>query len=227
MGWDKMRSLNGCRVMSPILVFTDAEICDIVCQQDADIQDDIDSDDEDDNKNSYPVTRSEAAHYFEQCMLWLEHQPEASTYNIHANLSHYSILGAILSHGFMSCGFLPIQLSFPVIANTLLGCDVVIPDGIIIESFIDFISSYESSIFHQALKYQGATFPSKLQESLMREGWVAAKQQTTIHFGKIFQYRNCMVFIKLSLTNLSSIVSPFLMSWMLINQEFFSIQRHL
>ena len=85
----------------------------------------------------------------------------------HANLSHYSILGAILSHGFMSCGFLPIQLSFPVIANTLLGCDVVIPDGIIIESFIDFISSYESSIFHQALKYQGATFPPELQESLM------------------------------------------------------------
>ena len=102
-------------------------------------QDDIDSDDEDD-KNSYPVTRSEAAHYFEQCMLWL-----------------------------------PIQLSFPVIANTLLGCDVVIPDGIIIESFIDFISSYESSIFHQALKYQGATFPHKLQESLMREGWVAER----------------------------------------------------
>ena len=29
-----------------------------------------------------PVSHSEAAHYFEQCRLWLEHQPEAFVYNV-------------------------------------------------------------------------------------------------------------------------------------------------
>ena len=88
----------------------------------------------------------------------------------HTDIPHYEVLGSILSHGFMACGFLPIRLSFPVIAHTLLGCDVAIPDSIIVESFVDFVSVYESTVFHDALKmsYESeSTFPPRMQESLV------------------------------------------------------------
>ena len=44
----------------------------------------------------------------------------------HCDISRYSVLGAILAHGFMSSGVLPNRLAFPVIAFTLLGSDVII-----------------------------------------------------------------------------------------------------
>ena len=87
----------------------------------------------------------------------------------HTDIHHYNVLGSILSHGFMACGFLPIRLSFPVIAYTLLGCKVTIPDSIIIESFIDFVSVYENTVFRDALKLSkkgSSTFPPQMLESL-------------------------------------------------------------
>ena len=39
----------------------------------------------------------------------------------HADPTYYKVLGAILSHGFMSTGFLPNRLAFPVIAHVLIG----------------------------------------------------------------------------------------------------------
>ena len=35
---------------------------------------------------------------------------------LYANLAHYTVLGSILAHGFMVCGFLPVRLSFPTLA---------------------------------------------------------------------------------------------------------------
>ena len=40
----------------------------------------------------------------------------------HTDIPHYEVLGSILSHGFMACGFLPIRLSFPVIAHAATNC---------------------------------------------------------------------------------------------------------
>ena len=88
----------------------------------------------------------------------------------HTDLSHYVVLGSILAHGFMSSGFLPNRLAFPVLAHTLLGCDISIPDAIIIESFIDFVSTYENSIFREALmssQNKEAAFTPQLAESLL------------------------------------------------------------
>ncbi len=36
---------------------------------------------EEEEEEKCPVTHSEAAHMFEQCLTWLEHQPEANQYN--------------------------------------------------------------------------------------------------------------------------------------------------
>ncbi len=88
----------------------------------------------------------------------------------HADMSHYRVLGSILAHGFMSCGLLPNRLAFPVVACTLLGCDVVIQDAILIDSFVDYVSSYESSVFREALqvsKGSEATFTPVLGESVL------------------------------------------------------------
>ena len=88
----------------------------------------------------------------------------------HADMSHYRVLGSILAHGFISCGLLPNRLAFPVVACTLLGCDVVIPDAILIDSFVDYVSSYESSVFREALqvsKGSEATFTPVLGESVL------------------------------------------------------------
>ena len=34
----------------------------------------------------------------------------------HAILVHYTVLGSIVTHGFMVCGFLHVHLSFPTLA---------------------------------------------------------------------------------------------------------------
>ena len=67
------------------------------------------------------------------------------------DMTDFRILGTILSHGFMSCGFLPVRIAFPVIAAVLLGPDIQIADNILIESFCDFLASYESSKLQEAV----------------------------------------------------------------------------
>ena len=60
-------------------------------------------------------------------------------------------LGTILSHSFMSCGFMPIRIAFPVIASVLLGPEVDIPNSIVFESFVDFLSCHDSAKVKDAL----------------------------------------------------------------------------
>ena len=63
---------------------------------------------------------------------------------VHPNtqLGTFSILGTVLSHGFMVSGFLPIRIAFPSLAMVFCGTDVVIPDVILIESVIDYIACH-------------------------------------------------------------------------------------
>ena len=51
----------------------------------------------------------------------------------------------------MVCGFLPVRLAFPVVAAVLLGPDVVIPDNILMESFIDYLACHESEVLRNAV----------------------------------------------------------------------------
>ena len=68
------------------------------------------------------------------------------------NMAVLRLLGTILSHGFMVCGFLPIRIAFPVVAALLFGPETELPDSIIVDSFIDYLASYESSLISQALR---------------------------------------------------------------------------
>jgi len=55
-------------------------------------------------------------------------------------LTWQSVLGTVLSYGFVVSGFLPIRLTFPVVASTVHGPMVAIPDTII-QSFANYLSS--------------------------------------------------------------------------------------
>ena len=97
----------------------------------------------------------------------------ASTYvpsiHPHKDISQYKILGAILSHGYMSCGFLSVRVAFPVIAHVLLGMDVQIPVNISIDAFKDYVSTYESTVIRDALEASQSegNFSPDLENSIL------------------------------------------------------------
>lgn len=72
------------------------------------------------------------------------------------DMSKFPILGTILSHGYMACGMLSVRIAFPVLAFCLFGPTVKITDGIIIESFVDHLVSYEGGILKQAFDVAGS-----------------------------------------------------------------------
>ena len=85
---------------------------------------------------------------------------------VHGNseISAFSTLGIILVHGFFVCNFPPVRLAFPVIASVVCGTKVHIPDKILLESLIDFVSEHDGTILREAVGYQSdSTFPTNLR----------------------------------------------------------------
>ena len=83
-------------------------------------------------------------------------------------MSTFSILGTILSHGFMVCGFLPIRIAFPVIA-VLRGPSVTNPDPILLDSSVNYVSTHESLYIGQAITHvkQFTSFPQEMRSNLI------------------------------------------------------------
>ena len=48
-----------------------------------------------------------------------------------------------LPHGFLSCGFMPIRLSFPTVAAVVLGTSINIPELVLTTSFEDYLSCHD------------------------------------------------------------------------------------
>ena len=67
------------------------------------------------------------------------------------DMSIYAVLGSIISHGYLSTGFLPVRIAFPVLVACLKGPDTTIKDNILLDSFMDYVSSYEESVLRKAL----------------------------------------------------------------------------
>ena len=84
------------------------------------------------------------------------------------DMSTFTIVGRIISHGYLVAGILPVRIALPTLICMLLGpgADTLIPDEPLINTFLDFISSYERGILKEALEYNDAAFPVKLQEEL-------------------------------------------------------------
>ena len=60
---------------------TDSEICDLVMNTNNDDSDDEVEEEREEKDDACPVSNSQAAYCFEQCLTWLEHQSEATAYN--------------------------------------------------------------------------------------------------------------------------------------------------
>ena len=63
----------------------------------------------------------------------------------------FHVIGRILSHGYLAIGFLPVRVSFASLCTMLLGNEVVIPDSILIDSFVNYVSNREAAILQTAL----------------------------------------------------------------------------
>lgn len=61
----------------------------------------------------------------------------------HIDMELFPLMGTIFSHGFISCGFMPVRLGFPTIASIVLGTSVMIPDSILLASFHDYLSFHD------------------------------------------------------------------------------------
>jgi hypothetical protein len=73
------------------------------------------------------------------------------------DMSKFKLLGTILVHGFMVCGFLPNRIAFPSIVTILLGSEAKISDTILVESFIDFLSVHDGSLVRNAVTAKSLT----------------------------------------------------------------------
>ena len=90
----------------------------------------------------------------------------------HIDMTVFPRIGMVLSHGYLVCGILPTRIIFPALAYVLLGFDIDIPPHILIQSFIDTLSCFESSVVKEALGCKGVMEHSHttLLEVLSRYG---------------------------------------------------------
>ena len=142
----------------------------------------------------------------------------------------------ILSHGFMVCGFLPIRIAFPVLAATFFGPEVEVPDSIILDSFIDYLASYESSFISQALTKveNNNPLPTTLQgqifSTLSRMGCVQVSTKANLKEVVVSTARHLFLGKPLGVLNTihSGVPKPFLQFFRKMTvSEFFGLYKAL
>ena len=76
------------------------------------------------------------------------------------------LIGRILSHGYLASSFLPVRITFPTLACIFLGPNAVISDDILLDTFPDCLSEYESGVVQECLGYK-TNFDPKLHDKLV------------------------------------------------------------
>ena len=77
------------------------------------------------------------------------------------------IVGSIMSHGYLASGFLPVRIALPCLISILCGPGASIPQPMLCEAFLDYISAIERDIFKDALSMCSGTFSCEVQEKLL------------------------------------------------------------
>lgn len=77
------------------------------------------------------------------------------------DMSQFTIVGQILSHGYLCCGFLSTRISFPVLALVLLGLSTNISHEIMVKYFLEFLSQVDRKAIAIALRAKEFTQPMK------------------------------------------------------------------
>ena len=60
-------------------------------------------------------------------------------------MDKFPVLGTVISHGYIACEFLPAKIAFPI----LLGSATKVSNKIIVESFIDFLITYDGEVLKE------------------------------------------------------------------------------
>ena len=65
-------------------------------------------------------------------------------------MEKFPLLGIVISHGYIACGFLPARIAFPRLAAVLLEPATKVSNKIIVELFIDFLVTYDGEVLKEA-----------------------------------------------------------------------------
>ena len=82
------------------------------------------------------------------------------------DMSSFTILGAIMSHAYLTVGVFPDRLAFPCLAAGLLGPTITFPDCILKECFISSLSIHEVSIVQNAASCTANKFVPEVKSEL-------------------------------------------------------------
>ena len=77
------------------------------------------------------------------------------------------VVGSIISHGYLVSGFLPVRIALPCLIGILCGPGASVPQPILCEAFLDYISATEREIFKDALGTSDSAFSTEVQEKLL------------------------------------------------------------
>ena len=91
--------------------------------------------------------------------------------NPSTDLSQLEVVGKILSHGYLSIGFLPVPLAFPTLIAMLLGPSVEIDSHILNASFFEYLGYVDRDILCRAVQIAKVgsygKFPLPLEQELL------------------------------------------------------------
>ncbi len=87
------------------------------------------------------------------------------------DLAILPLIGKILSHGYLSTGFLPVQISLPTLIAMLFGPGIELDSHLLTESFLDFLSDVDRDVLRRAINFArtttSVTFPTDLKDELL------------------------------------------------------------
>ena len=83
------------------------------------------------------------------------------------DFSTFPVLGKVLSHGYLATGIIPDKIALPALTHILLGSGVTVPLNILMETFVDYISTAEQSLLRSALETTTSSFPTNILRQLI------------------------------------------------------------
>ena len=104
------------------------------------------------------------------------------------DLSQFVTIGRVISHGYLATGILPDRIALPVLISAVRGLDVTIPEHILLEAFVDFVSATERVTLRSAIDALSfsPSLTDRLIDVLSRFGCRKMPTPSTLH-GMIIQ----------------------------------------
>lgn len=82
-------------------------------------------------------------------------------------LDRFAVLGKVLSHGYLCCGFIPTRIVYPILVYVLLGLSVDIPESTFVQCFSDFLSIVDRKTIADAIKVGDKEFTQDVKSSVI------------------------------------------------------------